>query len=404
MQSAAESPGRECEHESRCERERARVSEHRLRDRRRAAMPVSHDLTIVITTSPIPSMPSTALLEALLKSFEHVNDLHGCRAIIVCDGIGVVLSTDDDKPNWKCSKVNPKHVAAYEEYTSNVESLASCLHRPCEVVVLHNRHGCGLAVEAALDLVQTPFVMVVQHDQLFLRNFDAGGVLAAMRAHPATLRYVGIQSRTTLRYKERVAHRFGIALDEFRVDPHLSSPLLPLLMYYDKPHIVWTEHLRERVYGNGALKTGDFVEDVLGRAQMEDIKANGIQAHGQYGTWVLCDDEDSPATYHLSGRKVVADMSPRRCEETAILAESLPQTDATMWSPTNRVSIHANVPGLAAAASPAPATAGGAQVASVRERASAAGRGRFKGVCYRCQAKGHSFRFCPLANLEANLD
>ena len=363
--------------------------------------PVSHDLTIVITTSPIPSIPSTALLEALLKSFEHVNDLHGCKVIIVCDGIGIVLSTDA-KPNWKCSKVNPKHVTAYKEYTSNVERLAACLQRPSEALVLHDRHGCGLAVKAALDRVQTPFVMVVQHDQLFLRNVNVGGVLAAMHAHPAVLRYVGIQSRTTLRYKERVADRFGIALDEFIAHPHLSSPLLPLLMYYDKPHIVWTEHLRERVYANGAVKPGDFVEDVLGRAQMEDIKANGIRAHGKYGTWVLCDDEDSPATYHLSGRKVVGDTGGSRCEKTAIIAESLLHTEATtMWSPTNRVSIHATVPGLAAAASSGPVIPDDAQTASSRdEMPSAAGRGKFKGVCYRCQAKGHSFRFCPLASLE----
>ena len=156
----------------------------------------AHDLTIVVTTSPIPSVPSTALLQACLKSFEHVNDLSRCRVIIVCDGIGKVLRAEE-KPNWKCSRVNPGHAAVYKEYISNIERLAQRQQQqqPCEVMVLDERHGCGLAVKAALALVQTPFVMVVQHDQLFLRSFDAGGVLAVMRAHPAALRYVGIQSR-----------------------------------------------------------------------------------------------------------------------------------------------------------------------------------------------------------------
>ena len=67
------------------------------------------DLTIIVTTSPIPSMPSTALLEALLKSFDNVV-VEQCRTIIVCDGIGEVV---DGKPNWKRSRVNPEHVLSY---------------------------------------------------------------------------------------------------------------------------------------------------------------------------------------------------------------------------------------------------------------------------------------------------
>ena len=243
------------------------------------------DLTIIVTTSPIPSMPSTALLEALLKSFDNVVGLEQCRTIIVCDGIGEVV---DGKPNWKRSRVNPEHVLSYAAYIDNVSDLTRRCARPTEVLVLPSRHGCGLAVAAALAQVVSTFVMIVQHDQIFLRSFDLGGVLEAMRAH-ADLHYVGIQSRTTLSYKERVADRFGIQLEE-RWMPQLSSPLLPLLMWYDKPHIVSVEYLRNHVYIDGALSLGDFVEDVLGRPQLEDIKRHGICAHGKYGTWVLADD------------------------------------------------------------------------------------------------------------------
>ena len=104
---------------------------------------------------------------------------------------------------------------------------------------------------------------------------------------------------------EAVAERFGFQLTELHQAP-LGSPLLPLLMWYDKPHIVWTDYLRTRVYACGILRPGDFVEDVFGRAQMEDIKKHGMDAHSRYGTWVLCDDDTSPVTYHLSGRKVLA--------------------------------------------------------------------------------------------------
>ena len=67
----------------------------------------SRDLTIVVTTSPIPSMPSTALLQTLLASLDNVQALADCRVLIVCDGVGKVR---DGPPNWKCSQIKAEHV------------------------------------------------------------------------------------------------------------------------------------------------------------------------------------------------------------------------------------------------------------------------------------------------------
>jgi hypothetical protein len=384
-------------------------------------MPPANDLTIVVTTSPIPSIPSTALLEALFASLDRcVPQLACCQAIIVCDGIGTVLGSGET-PNWKCSKVNPLHVGLYAEYVQNVQRLAHAQkRRPCTVLALNERRGCGLAVDAALASVVTPFVMVVQHDQLFLRGFDVLGVLGAMHSAPTTLRYISLQSRTTLHYSRRVAERFGFQLTELRQAP-LGSPLLPLLMWYDKPHIVWTDYLRTRVYASGILRPGDFVEDVFGRAQMEDIKKHGMDAHSRYGTWVLCDDDTSPVTYHLSGRKVLAQQAtatPRHAAEEActtsidavcaagggaatstahaiapLVAAPIPPSSSTAssswdWAESRR-SIHASVPGLAPPVCTAQPGGDPAAPPDLSTR-------RFRGVCFRCQTKGHSFRHCPL--------
>mmetsp|Transcript_5346 Transcript_5346/g.11771 ORF Transcript_5346/g.11771 Transcript_5346/m.11771 type:complete len:85 (+) Transcript_5346:27-281(+) len=43
-------------------------------------------LTVLIQTSPIPSHPSTALLEALFRSFEKADGLLESRIIILADG------------------------------------------------------------------------------------------------------------------------------------------------------------------------------------------------------------------------------------------------------------------------------------------------------------------------------
>ena len=43
-------------------------------------------MTIVITTSPVKSNPSTAMFEKLMAHFQFVPELHACRKIIMCDG------------------------------------------------------------------------------------------------------------------------------------------------------------------------------------------------------------------------------------------------------------------------------------------------------------------------------
>ena len=66
---------------------------------------VSHLLTVIVTTSPIPSMPSTALLEALISSWELTPALRDCAKIVMCDGIGEV--NDQRKPNYKQALLPP---------------------------------------------------------------------------------------------------------------------------------------------------------------------------------------------------------------------------------------------------------------------------------------------------------
>ena len=223
-------------------------------------------LSVVVTTSPIPSMPSTVLLEALYSSLSMIPYLSDCRRILVADGIGEVLAEGGD-PNYKKSRVLPGEEEAYEQYLDAIQGLIDAGTKGfhgTELLRMPQRVGFGLAVKAAAEMATTPFLMVVQHDQLMLRAVDLPGILTAMRCFPETLKYVGLPSRTTtVGYAERVKQRYGISISRAEM-PMLELPLLPLLMWYDKTHIVSREHLLEFVYNpttsGVCISPGEFTE------------------------------------------------------------------------------------------------------------------------------------------------
>jgi hypothetical protein len=50
---------------------------------------VATKLTVIVTTSPVPSNPSTHMLQAVVESMALVPGLTSCRKLIVCDGCKV---------------------------------------------------------------------------------------------------------------------------------------------------------------------------------------------------------------------------------------------------------------------------------------------------------------------------
>ena len=111
-------------------------------------------------------------------------------------------------------------------------------------------------------------------------------------------------------------------------------------------------------------------------------------AHAKYGTWVL--DEPTPAIYHLSGRRALASASsspPLPSEGNE--AKAAPVLDAASLAGSNSGSrsFVAAVDGLERPGPAHPPTGSGSE-----------GQGptyKFRGLCFHCNQKGHSFKFCP---------
>lgn len=199
------------------------------------------DLTLIITTSPTPSAPSTELLDAILDSFAtHCPDLLRCRVIVVLDTYDRVGA----EARLKKGQVTAQGARDLDEYKANVKELIlrrywsrggdgdagggswdePVLTRSTQhdaefgydaneanhISVLATTHthtsttaageagegrpvvtflepakrlGFGLAVRTALRLTTTSYVWVQQHDWALVADVPLGGILEVMRGH-----------------------------------------------------------------------------------------------------------------------------------------------------------------------------------------------------------------------------
>eukprot|EP00965_Chrysotila_dentata_P151086 4994068-Pleurochrysis_carterae.AAC.1 len=348
-------------------------------------------LTIVVTTSPIPSNPSTGLLETVFSSLKLcTGNLLTCKVVLVCDSYKI--SNDDQACRYKQGQVTRKAAEAYEEFLQCVEHDAIRMPANLKVIRLRAHHGFGRALRVALETeVTTRLVLVVQHDWVFMPpGFDVGAAADIMLRHPLTLPYVAAMSLSTADYVERVKRRYQLDITS-AVLQHDSYYFIPLIMLQDKPFLASRTYLLDFVLGpDNCPAVGQFPEDTLGRKQLALILAEGISTHTRYKTFVL--DQGGPVVYHLSGRKVHAGRIPSETSAAVVALSPLSsvrvtQSDAAASSAgfvRGAAWSVARVSGLALPSGEFPRGHGQASQP----------KGRFKGRCFMCGVKGHSKEYC----------
>lgn len=257
-------------------------------------------MTVVITTSPVPSNPSTMMIQAVINSFRRVDGLKDCPLIIVCDGFRF-----SEKSTWKAGKVTEDAAMRYQQYLENLEGLlhSGWLPSGTRLVVLDGRNGQALAVKAGLAQVSTPFVLVHQHDLEFTFDFKLDTVLDVLEDESNNVKYVGMPLLTNLHYEGIAWQHHGVRV---KPESYLSINLVPIIFWYDSTHITSVQHYNSLVFGPAErYAAGDFVEETFGVRQRNDIIAKGTEVHSKYGTYHCLshaiDGSRRPLICHLNG-------------------------------------------------------------------------------------------------------
>ncbi|XP_037042450.1 uncharacterized protein LOC119078846 isoform X2 [Bradysia coprophila] len=289
-------------------------------------------LTIIITTSPTPSAPSTELVSSVIDSLP--SSLHKLNLIISFDGFTI---SSDSRGRLKKGQIPQSMAETYPPYIENVKSLfntvvtperfddstnafiseahnASGLHEGHITFIRHKyRQGFGFSVKVALDYCRTPHVLVMQHDWKFVTPTPPLHDLLNIMITEDEVNYITFIARLTVGYKKSTGkyHNRQTAVFEASLQLRSNRPhpneLLACLHFFDRPHLC-TVSLYRKIFSLNVVRQGGFIEDTLGCQYLSTIVSapsneESVLKWLTFGCWIYYPgDGTEVAIRHLSGR------------------------------------------------------------------------------------------------------
>ena len=280
-------------------------------------------LTIVVTTSPVPSAPSPDLIRNTIDSLPE--SLADVPIIITFDYFTI---SSDDQGRLKRGRVPPDLVELYPLYIDNVRQLfgeiscsserddctiSSSVNRDVTFLVLKQRHGFAFSVQLALDYVKTPYVLILQHDWMFTSPSPPFSCLLSILQNEPEVRYISFIARWCVNYERRgdsdlqYRHVFAEAR-RLRADRPLAEDLIACLHWFDRPHLCSVETYRQ-IFAENLIKRGDFIEDTFGTHYLTSIKhaptrQTAFDAWKRWGAWLYAPDQGQMVgVRHVHGRR-----------------------------------------------------------------------------------------------------
>lgn len=203
-------------------------------------LPALSPTTVIVTTSPIPSHPDTAIIEETVESVRwHLPD---AEVLIAVDGV----------------RAEQEHLRpAYDEYLRRLLRLCRRWGNALPIVADEHVHQAN-GIRAALELVTTPTVLLAEHDTPLVTDcgpipFD--GMAAAIED--------GFVNSV------RLLHEAGIlaAHEHLMVDPEPTTiagvPMRRTMQYSQRPHLASTAWYRQLIATYFAPECRTFIEDSM---------------------------------------------------------------------------------------------------------------------------------------------
>jgi len=284
---------------------------------------VKRAISVILTTSPLPSCPSTAVIEYTLQTMaKFAPALVSVPLIVTCDGTKV-----SSENKYRRGEITEDRAKAYKGYKDNLRTLSASqkgVWQNSKIVELTTRNGFGFAVKEGLKYVTTPLVLVLQHDRTFMRDFDLLAVCKAV-SRREDMNYVLLQTSSTLNYSNLIptllnknGNKAITSGAEVKHRVEFGSKFLPNVQWFDSTHICKTKWYKKFVFDRRKrlVSRGGFIECTFGQIQLADFREKGLKAVNYWGTWLL-DDLQERCVGHVNGRRALTLAQKKDIENTS---------------------------------------------------------------------------------------
>jgi hypothetical protein len=214
------------------------------------------DVTVLIPTSPIPSHPSTAIIEETIESVLAQQELAGCEIIVMVDGV---------RPEQEHRR------ADFEEYTRRL--LWLCNYRWSNVVpIVFERHGHQANLtRAALQATHTHLVLFVEHDTPLVTDEPIPWEQIGQSVKWGALDVVRFHYEAFI--PEPHLH---LMLDDGPLDFY-GIPMRRTTQWSQRPHLANASYYRKIIQANFPTTSRTMIEDKMhGVAQSEGWRKHRI--------------------------------------------------------------------------------------------------------------------------------
>lgn len=269
---------------------RSHLSDSTFDEKRRA-------LTVVVVASPIPTHPDNSMLRATVDSVcEHVPE-HLIREIVI---------SNDAFKDRASGLVDKRSYSEYLEKTSKWE-----LPVPMRFITHATHQHISGQLSSLRSEIQTPFVLIVQHDLFFVKPIPMESLLSVMRNEPY-VRHIRFNRRENLAlgWDANVRGFLGrkSRIGSFREfswrTPTGDVSLIKTLAWSDNNFLTSTAYLGDVIIPlTRGLKCSP--EQVINPVNSHDT-------HDIFGTYIFGKIAETAAIKHLDGRRSGLPNSARR--------------------------------------------------------------------------------------------
>ena len=240
---------------------------------------LAEKLTIITSTSLVPSNPSTKMLEVTQKSLDLIPGFSKCHRIIVFDGVFHRQKHREE---------------AYNAYKQNVIALTKThpAFANTTLVFCKEHKHLARALEEGMKHVKTPFIFVHQHDFKINKPVDSFGIIRSMEENP-NLKHI------RLNRKWNKATNFDFCVDE-KIDGVSYVPLCRTFGWSDNDHFTRKDYYENFVFPK--IKRNKPMEYFLNPLERAMTKKDPNQ-HLLFGTYLYGTKKDGNYLAHLDGKR-----------------------------------------------------------------------------------------------------